>query len=97
VHILSLIFGLFIVAVALLIAAFITKYFYGPPTSFLMDDYFQSKYSSRLSTLIDDGLSRKKAYEKIIAERDSEARDKFMWAISVGLLMVLVALFPSLI
>ena len=40
---------------------------------------------------------KKKAYEKIIAKRDSEARDKFMWAISVGLLMVLVALFPSLI
>ena len=96
-HIFSLIFGLFIVAVAILIAAFITKYFYGPPTNFNKDDYFQSNYGDRLAYLIKDGLSRKKAYEKIIAERDYQARNIVMWGISLGLIWMLITLFPNLI
>ena len=96
-HILSLIFGLFIVAVALLIAAFITKYFYGPPTNFNKDDYFQSNYGDRLAYLIKDGLSRKKAYEKIIAERDYQARNIVMWGISLGLIWMLITLFPNIL
>ena len=40
---------------------------------------------------------RKKAYEKIIAERDSQARNIVMWGISLGLIWMLITLFPNLI
>ena len=93
----SLFIGLFLAAVAILIAAFITKYFYGSPTNFNKDDYFQSNYGDRLAYLIKDGLSRKKAYEKIIAERDSQARNIVMWGISLGVIWMLITLFPNLI
>lgn len=96
-HIFSLIFLLFIVAVVILIASFITKYFYGSPTNFNKDDYFQSKYGARLAYLTKDGHSEKEAYEKIVVERDKEGREKLFWALFWAGMAVIAALFPNLI
>ena len=93
----SLFIGLFLAAVAILIAAFIANYAYVKPKDFYREDYFQSNYGNRLVALAKDGLSEKEAYEKIIIERDEEGRNKLMWAIFWGGMAVIAALFPNLI
>ena len=93
----SLFIGLFLAAVAVLIAAFISNYVYVKPKDFYKEDYFQSNYGDRLAYLVKDGHSEKEAYEEIIIERDKEGRDKLFWAIFWGGMAVVAALFPNLI
>ena len=92
----SLFIGLFLAAVAALIAALIANYVYTAPGNITLD-YFQSKYGARLTILIEDGLSEKEAYEKIVVERDKEGRDRLFWALFWAGLAVVAALFPNLI
>ena len=93
----SIFIGLFMAAIAILIAAFIANYTYAKPKDFYRENYFQSKYGVRLVTLMKDGLSEKEAYEKIIVERDEMSRDKLMWALFWAGLAVIAALFPNFI
>ena len=78
--IVSLFVGIILFYIATKIATLDTKF-----DDFYEDNYFDFKHGSRLNFLIQDGLSDKEAYEKIIVEQDKELLEKhrlvIFWAI----------------
>ena len=85
----TLFIGLFVTVIAYFIANYIA-HLDTKESDFLKDNYFDLKHGSRLAGLIEDGLSEKEAYEKIIVERDEKFMAQYELTIFFGIMILVV-------
>ena len=81
--------GLFVTVTAYFIANYIA-HLDTKESDFLKDNYFALKHGSRLAGLIEDGLSEKEAYKKIIVERDEKFMAQYELTIFFGIMILVV-------
>ena len=90
----TMIVGSIVLGVVFFIANFIatldTKW-----NDFNKDNFFDFKHGSRLAFLMEDGLSEKEAYEKIIVKQDEEILDKYRWILFWAILTIVVIPFAG--